>query len=384
VTNDDLRSSPDVERPPGSERVDRSGEIVMNPPFSSTAIKAAAHVLKSSLAAESGLAARRALLAALRADHPRPVTDILPDEIDWPDIDLWARMEEAGPEETSFLLDPEADMRDLGLDPDGSIAWIFGDRRSGASEVLHTHAKRVLRQGWLPIIIDLQGNHLLRDRWSEADMNIFFDPERPITEEIIEEMLDPAAGKGGLFILSPDKRLPDGETEIAMVEKILSFASGLRREDSVVFIDGVVHPLDFVSIIMRGGVPPLRFILRAEHFSDVDHGLIWDGEIVLHMHQRYDTFPEGHPASFFAPYLEAGDAFMDCMHRNLVLNYEEPSRPARTELDEGPLSRLERALRDGRPVRTHTERLETVSRAFGFRSWHAAQGCTKNGVSQAS
>ena len=356
----------------------------MNPRFSSTAIKAAAHALKSSLAAEPGLAARRALLAALRADHPRPVTDILPDEIDWPDVDVHARMRAAGPEETSFLVDPEADMSDLGLDPDGSIAWVFGDRRSGATEILHTHAKRVLRRGWLPIIIDLQGNHLLRDRWGETDMNIFFDPERPITEELIEDMLDPAAGKGALFILSPSKPLPDGMAEVAMSEKILTAASNLRREDSVVFIDGTLHPLDYFSMIMSAGNPPLRIILRAELFEHVDHQMIRDQDIVLHMHQRYDTFPEGHPASFFAPDLEAGDAFMDCMPRHLVLNYEEPVRPTRTEFDEGPLSRLERALRDGREVRTHTERLETVSRAFGFRSWHAAQGCTKNGASQAS
>lgn len=74
---------------------------------------------------------------------------------------------------------------------------------------------------------------------------------------------------------------------------------------------------------------------------------------------------------------------MDCMSRSLILNYEEARRPAHTDLDEGPLSRLERALREGRPVRTHTERLKTVCRAFGFRSWHAAQGYTKNGAKEA-
>ncbi len=350
----------------------------MNTLFSSTAIKAAAHALKSAGLADPARSSRLALLAALRADHPRPVSALLPDTIDWPEMDVRARMRAAAPDETSLLVDPEADMRDLGLDPDGSIAWVFGDRRSGATEVLHTHAKRVLRQGWVPIIIDLQGDHLLRNRWGEADMNIFYDPDRPITEERIEEMLDPDAGKGALFVLSPDKPLPDGGAEIAMAEKVLSVASGLRRHDSVVFIDGVTHPLDFVSIIMRGGVPPLRFILRAEHFSDVDHGLIWAGEIVLHMHQRFDTFPAGHPASFFAPYQEPGEAFLDRVDRTLNLGYEEPVRPARTELDEGPLSRLERALRDGREVGTHMGRLETISRAFGYRSWHAAQGRGQN------
>lgn len=119
--------------------------------------------------------------------------------------------------------------------------------------------------------------------------------------------------------------------------------------------------------------PDLRFVCMAQYAPDITPLIrLEDAHIQMRSISRHDLRDTPDLTS-----LREGQAVMRTdqgMRRydTLYIADEKPSRalyePARMAID-----RMTSALAAHAPS-THTERLETVSRACGFRSWHAAAG----------
>ena len=328
--------------------------------LSSAAIKVAAEHLKQNHAPE------HVIMAGLRHDNPYPCKIGLPKTGDIP----------------------------IGPGP----VWVFGCAGSGKTELFHTASVDLARVGYRTLLVSGRGYH--HSKWSPDESRSILlshedagpdginlsDPDWPnaLDMRMREHFSEPAVFNVTIVIPFWMKM---GSDSARISEIVMDTVSTSLPPDVGILIENVIlhgDALDGLRRILNRTTPPPVFVSPEMMPGCLDAVKTGDPKIFMRMVGPNEHITR-HAPELTPEIVERCSMFFEGMGilshdgemTEILVRYDGPAQMPRVlarqpagRAIEALKARLSSAARPG----THMGRFEAVSRACGYRSWHAAQG----------
>lgn len=303
--------------------------------LSAAAIKAAAKTLKSLKDADARGAAAEAVRAGLRQDAPEPFVLFGPDDAE------------------VTLSNP--------------VAWVVGASGCGKSEAAFAWLRFAAFCGHRTLFVGPEQTFL--SRWHPQDLTVI-DAVRDGDWQATLIRGFTSAATPHLALRIPFIQHDHADNVLRTAVALVSAAAYAPKGMWIVLdeVDWRAHAVTWPAVAEAR--PDLRFVCLAQHSSHIA-ALIRPQDARVRMWSASAQDAEERSLQ------NQGEALVDLPGGTRVLDtpylWEDTPSRAVSDAAVAAIDRLSAALTAHAPG-THTERLETVARACGFRSWHAAEG----------
>lgn len=283
------------------------------------------------------------------------------------------------------------DIRDGNMTPSrvelqSRVTWLVGVTGSGKTEAAHAGLRAAARAGHLTAHITA-GNDIYR-RWHRSEVSAFdFTAAEKHDDLPLPDLVAALSDRNRIHIRLSTPYAHTLKGVDFSIEPFLDAMEQSRAPRTILIEEaewrhaGLVDRLK--SLIMKR--PDHRFIIAVQDAQAVESAIDPSRDAVIAMRSCDTPQMMRHLDLVGAPhlksechYLREGEGFLIQAGeaRPVLCGYEfqlDPDPVLAGSEAERAIRHLKESIQETAP-RTHTERLEAVARACGYRSWHAAQG----------
>lgn len=259
-----------------------------------------------------------------------------------------------------------------------SMKFISGDTGAGKTHLMRTWAQLAAEKGYRSLSLSKEPPR----GWADEDISTFDAPASPDEVVAVCDRIRDALTRGEAshihFSMGP--YATQNALYRSVVHRVVDDFVWDGREDILFTVDDFDWreevPLLY-KVSDYASVARFQFATTTRRTADLpaERFAVRPSEIRMLSTHREDDHHAGHNRHD----LERGQFLLGDESEKTYRTPKDLGTPGASRLPEFSLraiARLERAKRE-RPMETHTERLEAVARACGYRSWHAAQGRAK-------